>query len=63
MMSIDQIEEPFKSKIIKILQNESNSDKLLQSLKLYMLNEDYFKRLNVDAAWIAYEIVKNYNKR
>jgi hypothetical protein len=60
MMSIDTIKEPFKNRILEILKSESDSDARLRKLKVYMLTEDYFKSLNVDAAWLAYEINRTY---
>jgi|TARA_B110000483_G_scaffold112156_1_gene136296 hypothetical protein len=60
-MQIDEIKQPFKDKILEILKSEGNSDSRLIKLKMYMLNEDYFKSFNVDAAWLAYEINKNYS--
>tara|TARA_B110000285_G_scaffold230156_1_gene296210 strand:- start:775 stop:960 length:186 start_codon:yes stop_codon:yes gene_type:complete len=60
-MKIDEIKQPFKDRILEILKSESNSDSRLIKLKMYMLNEDYFKSFKVDAAWLAYEINKNYS--
>jgi len=61
-MSIHKIEEPYRSKIVEILKSESDSDKRLHQLKLYMLGESYFKTLSNDAAWLAYEINKQYSR-
>jgi hypothetical protein len=60
-MKIDEIKQPFKDRILEILKSESNSDSRLIKLKMYMLNEDYFKSFKVDAAWLAYEINKNHS--
>lgn len=59
-MQIDQIEEPYKSEILRILKDESSYDSKLSTLKIYMLTHDYFKTISVDAAWLAYEVVKSY---
>jgi len=61
-MSIHKIEDPYKSKIVEILQSESDSEKRLHQLKLYMLGESYFKTLSNDAAWLAHEINKQYSR-
>lgn len=61
-MSIHKIEDPYKSKIVEILQSESDSDKRLHQLKLYMLGESYFKTLSNDVAWLAHEINKQYSR-
>jgi len=62
-MSIEQIKQPFKDRIIEILNSESDSDIRLRNLKIYMLREEYFKSLDVDSAWLAYEINKQFKKR
>jgi hypothetical protein len=62
-MQINEIKQPFKDKILEILKSEGNSESRLLKLKMYMLTEDYFKSLNVDAAWLAYEINKNHNHK
>lgn len=61
-MSIHKIEDPYKSKIVEILYSESDSDKRLHQLKLYMLGESYFKTLSNDVAWLAHEINKQYSR-
>jgi len=62
-MQINEIKQPFKDKILEILKSEGNSESRLLKLKIYMLTEDYFKSLNVDAGWLAYEINKNHNHK
>ena len=62
-MSIEQIKQPFKDRILEILNSESDSDIRLQKLKIYMLREEYFKSMDVDSAWLAYEINKQFKKR
>jgi hypothetical protein len=61
-MSIHKIEEPYRSEIVEILKSESDSDKRLHKLKLFMLGTAYFKTLPNDAAWLAHEINKQYSR-
>ena len=62
-MGIEQIKQPFKDRILEILNSESDSDIRLRKLKIYMLREEYFKSMGVDSAWLAYEINKQFKKR
>lgn len=55
---IDHIEEPYKGKVLEILNSNSDRDILLQKLKLYVLSEPYFKKLHTEPTWVAYEIVR-----
>lgn len=62
-MDIEQIKEPYKSSIIEILNSDSDSDRVFQTLKLYMVSEPYFKEVIDEPTWLAYEIHKQFNKR
>jgi len=63
MMGIEQIKEPYKSSILEILNSDSDSDRVFQKLKLYMVSESYFKEVIDEPTWLAYEIHKQFNKR
>ena len=63
MMGIEQIKEPYKSSILEILNSDSDTDRVLHKLKVYMVSEPYFKEVISEPAWLAYEIHKQFNKR
>ncbi len=56
------IPDPYKSKIINILKSSGEPDVILHNLKLYLLNEGYFKKYDSDPAWLASQIYKQYIK-
>lgn len=54
-----KIEEPYKSRIRSIINEETDSDKIVSRLKIYMLvNKEYFNELisGLDVGWLAKEI-------
>ena len=55
---MDKIPEPYRSRIIEILKSSSDTGEILHNLKIYLLNESYFKELTTDPAWLANEIYK-----
>ena len=57
-MKIRNFEQPYRAKIETILENNSRREQLLSELKLYVLNEPYFKQFHNEPTWVAYEIFK-----
>ena len=53
-------DEQHRNVLYEIISKYKGDTRLFE-LKMYMLNEDYFKSFKVDAAWLAYEINKNYS--
>jgi hypothetical protein len=60
-MKVNTIDEPYKSEIVEIMKNENDSTKRLHKLKIYMLENEYFKSLYTDVGWLAYCINSEYN--
>jgi len=55
---MDKIPEPYRSRINEILKSSNDTIKILHDLKIYLLNEGYFRELTTDLAWLANEIYK-----
>ena len=55
---MDNIPEPYRSRINEILKSPNDTIKILHDLKIYLLNEGYFRELTTDPAWLANEIYK-----
>jgi len=55
-MKVNDISEPYKSKVIDILTSENDSDAIANALKLYVLREPYFKELYSEPTYIANSI-------
>ena len=56
------IPEPYKSRIIEILECSSTGEDKLHNLKIFLLKEEYFKKYDGDTAWLANQIYKQYLK-
>tara|TARA_R110000803_G_scaffold8577_14_gene27451 strand:+ start:1447 stop:1647 length:201 start_codon:yes stop_codon:yes gene_type:complete len=57
-MKIKDFKQPYGARIVDILESNSNRESLLTELKLYVLNEPYFKQFHSEPTWVAYEIFK-----
>ena len=58
MNMIDTIKEPYKTKILEILNSKLSKEDILSKLKLYVLSDAYFKELHSEPTWLAYELVR-----
>jgi hypothetical protein len=58
MNIMNTIQEPYKTKILEILNSKLSKDDILSKLKLYVLTNAYFKELYSEPTWLVYELVR-----
>jgi len=61
-MSLQYIDEPYRTEIVEILSDNSADDILYQRLKVYLTKEPYFKHFTSEPAWLTKEIIKDFKK-
>lgn len=61
-MSIEYIDQPYREKIVEILSTDDSEETKQLKLKLYLLNESYFKHFSSEPTWLTKEIIKDFKK-
>tara|TARA_Y100000385_G_scaffold291083_1_gene367115 strand:- start:543 stop:728 length:186 start_codon:yes stop_codon:yes gene_type:complete len=61
-MSIEYIEQPYRDKVTEILSTDDSGEQKQLKLKLYLLNESYFRKFSAEPTWLTKEIIKDFNK-
>ena len=61
-MSIEYIEQPYRDKVTEILSTDDSEEQKQLNLKLYLLNESYFKKFSKEPTWLTKEIIKDFTK-
>jgi len=61
-MSLQYIDEPYRTEIVEILSDNADSEILYQRLKVYLISEPYFKHFTSEPAWLTKEIIKDFKK-
>jgi hypothetical protein len=52
-MSIEYIDQPYRDKIVEILSTDDSDETKQLKLKLYLLNESYFKHFASEPTWLT----------
>jgi hypothetical protein len=60
-MSIEAIDEPYRTEITKILSTNDTLENKQLALKLYLIGEPYFKHFASEPSYLTRSIINTFN--